>query len=36
MLSKQIYEERKKQFEKLIKQVENNESNEIYFDSVGK
>ena len=36
MLSRQIYEEEQKQFEKQIKQVENERSNEYHFNSMGR
>ena len=36
MLSRQIYEEEQKLFEKLIKQVENKSSNEYDFNSMGR
>ena len=36
MLSRPIYEEEQKQFEKQIKQVENKRSNEYHFNSMGK
>ena len=36
MLSRQIYQEEQKQFEKHIKQVEYRRSNEYHFNSIGR